>query len=102
MNIAILDYKTLTNGDISLKCFEKFGNVTAYEMTPNDKVAKHIGKSDIVLCNKALISADVMNACPNLKYIGLFATGYNNIDIPYAKSKGITVCNAGSYSLATD
>lgn len=51
-----------------------------------------------MLCNKTVIDSEVINAAPNLKYIGVFATGYNNIDITLAKQSGIAVCNAGSYS----
>lgn len=52
----------------------------------------------MVLCNKVQITDEVIRRCPNLKYIGLFATGYNNIDLQSAEKHGITVCNAGSYS----
>ena len=45
-----------------------------------------------------MITKEVIDACPNMRYIGLFATGFNNIDIEYAAKKGITVCNAGEYS----
>ncbi|MBQ6714651.1 MAG: D-2-hydroxyacid dehydrogenase, partial [Clostridia bacterium] len=54
--------------------------------------------ADIILCNKTLINKEVLDVAQNLKFIGLFATGYNNIDTVYAKEKGVTVCNAGSYS----
>ena len=53
---------------------------------------------DIVVCNKTLLDSHTMRLAKNLKYIGLFATGYNNIDLDYCTKNGITVCNAGSYS----
>ena len=52
----------------------------------------------MIICNKTVIDREVMDNAPCLKYIGLFATGYNNIDITAAREHGITVCNAGSYS----
>lgn len=98
MKICILDWTTVTSGDISADIFGEFGDVSCYALTDNDKAAEQIGDSDMVLCNKVLITGQVMDKCPNLKYIGLFATGYNNVDINAASEKGITVCNAGSYS----
>lgn len=98
MKICILDWTTVTSGDISADIFGEFGDVSCYALTDNDKAAEQIGDSDMVLCNKVLITEQVMDKCPNLKYIGLFATGYNNVDIKAASEKGITVCNAGSYS----
>ena len=98
MKLCILDWSTVSSGDIDVKLFQRFGQVECRELCPNENAPEVIGDSDIVLCNKVLITEEVMDKCPNLKYIGLFATGYNNIDIEAAKEKGITVCNAGSYS----
>ncbi len=97
--VVILDYATLLqNNDISLECFEKFFEVRKYPLTPDEKAIERIGDAEIVLCNKVKITREVMEKCPNIEYIGLFATGYNNIDTECAKEKGIAVCNAGSYS----
>ena len=97
--VVILDYATLLqNNDISLECFEKFFEVMKYPLTPDEKAIERIGDAEIVLCNKVKITREVMEKCPNIEYIGLFATGYNNIDTECAKEKGIAVCNAGSYS----
>lgn len=98
MKICILDWTTVTSGDISSDIFKKFGDVECYELTDNQYAAEQIGNADMVLCNKVLITDEVIKKCPNLKYIGLFATGYNNIDLQSASEHGITVCNAGSYS----
>ena len=98
MKLCILDWSTVSSGDISADIFSEFGDVNCASLCRNEEAAQVIGDSDIVLCNKVLITDEVMDKCPNLKYIGLFATGYNNIDIPAAKAHGITVCNAGSYS----
>jgi len=98
MNIVITDWKTVTNGDLSLDMIEQFGNVTAYPLTKPEETAQRIKDADIVLCNKTPMTADVLASAKNLKYIGLFATGYNNIDLAYTNAHGITVCNAGGYS----
>ena len=99
MKVAVLDWYTVNiNGDVSSEPLEKFGEVKIIPMTSPDEVVENIGDAEIVLCNKVLITREVMDRCPNIKYIGLFATGYNNIDIEYAGKKNITVCNAGEYS----
>lgn len=98
MKIVILDKKTVTEGDISLKEIEDLGEVQSYNLTAREEIVEHIGEAEIVLCNKVPINAEVIEQCKNLKYIGLFATGYNNIDLEAAKKKGIAVCNAPAYS----
>lgn len=99
MKIAVLDWYTVNiSGDISTAPLEELGEVKIIPLTSPEQTAENIGDSEIVLCNKVMITRDVLDRCNNIKYIGLFATGYNNIDIPYSTKKGITVCNAGSYS----
>lgn len=95
---AVLDWSTVSNGDITKEEIFSSGDISFYGLTSADETAAHIADSEIVLCNKVVITEEIMNACPSLKYIGLFATGFNNIDIAAAKKRGITVCNAGSYS----
>ncbi len=99
MKIVITDWKTVVNNnDISDECFKKYGEVQTYQLTPPELLIERIKDADAVLCNKVVITSEIIEKCPNLKYIGLFATGYNNIDIKKASEKGIAVCNAGSYS----
>ena len=98
MEIVILDAKTVTNGDIDLSVLGRFGNVRQYELTDAEQIVERIKDADIVLTNKCKLTADVLKQTPRVKYIGLFATGYNNIDVEYAGENGITVCNAGGYS----
>lgn len=99
MKIAVLDWYTVSvSGDITTEQLEQFGEVKVISLTKPEETAANIGDADIVLCNKVLINKEVMDACPNIKYVGLFATGYNNVDVEYAAQKGITVCNAGQYS----
>lgn len=99
MKIVILDASTLTlNNDIDFSVFDQFGDVTVYQFTKDEEIAERIKDADVVLCNKSLMTAEKMQNAKNLKYIGLFATGYNNIDFDYTRKHNITVCNAGSYS----
>ena len=99
MKIAVLDWYTVNiSGDIPVSQLEKMGDVRVFPLTSPDETIANIGDAEVVLCNKVLITREVMDACPNIRYIGLFATGFNNVDIGYAAEKGITVCNAGQYS----
>ena len=99
MKIAVLDWYTVNiSGDIPTTQLEELGEVKIIPLTKPEETAANIGDADIVLCNKVLITREVMDACPNIKYIGLFATGFNNVDTGYAAQKGIAVCNAGQYS----
>lgn len=99
MKIAVLDWYTVNiSGDIPTTQLEELGEVKIIPLTKPEETAANIGDADIVLCNKVLITPEVMDTCPNIKYVGLFATGFNNVDIEYAAKKGIVVCNAGQYS----
>ncbi len=98
MKIVVLDAQTVTNGDVSLKPLSRFGEVITYNLTKFEEICERIKDADAVICNKTLLNSESLKGAENLKYIGLFATGYNNIDIDYCTKHGITVCNAGSYS----
>ncbi len=98
MKIVITDWKTVTDGDLSLDPIRTFGEVTAYPLTAPEQIVGRIADADMVLCNKTPLTASVLEHAPHLRYIGLFATGYNNIDLDYTNAHGITVCNAGGYS----
>lgn len=97
-NIVLTDCNTVNAGDLDLKVLEEFGNVTYYPETSKEQIAERIKDADIVILNKTVIGKAEIDAAPHLKMIALFATGYNNIDVSYAREKGIDVCNAGSYS----
>ena len=101
MKICILDTNTVTKGDVSLKPLEQFGEVAYYDMLPVDEVIDAAKDSDVIICNKTHITAEIMDACPNLKFITLFATGYNNIDVVAAAKRGIVVSNTPDYSTAS-
>lgn len=98
MRIVILDAATVVGGGVTLDFLSEFGEVTAYDLTPPEQVVSRIGDAEAVLINKVQITAEVMAACPHLRYVGLFATGYNNVDVAYAAQNGITVCNVPGYS----
>lgn len=98
MKITVLDKCTVTNGDVSLSALEEVGEVNYYDTVPPHLIPNAIGDSDAVIVNKAKITAEIMDACPRLKFIGLFATGYNNIDVAAARKRGVAVCNVPGYS----
>ena len=99
MKIVILDAATLTiNNDIDFSIFDRFGEVKIYDFTKDEEIPERIKDADVILCNKSSMSEKNLSGAKKLKYIGLFATGYNNVDLEYTRKKGITVCNAGSYS----
>ncbi|MBR1423261.1 MAG: D-2-hydroxyacid dehydrogenase [Ruminococcus sp.] len=100
MKIVILDSETVSRNDVSLDGIKRLGECEVFGFTPNDEVARKIGDADAVICNKCLITEDVFSACPNLKYVGLFATGYNNVDLDAASRHGAAVCNVPAYSTA--
>jgi len=98
MQIVILDGGTVTAGDIDFSPLEQIGQVVMHDATTKEQVVERCKDAEIVLVNKIVFDKETLEKLPNLKYIGLFATGYNNIDIVAAKEKGIVVANAGSYS----
>lgn len=101
MKIVIPDGDTLALPEMQShiqEIFSAYGEVVCNGTTDPAEVAEKIGDADAVLCNKTPITREVIQQCPHLKYIGLFATGYNNIDLQAASERKITVCNAGEYS----
>ena len=98
MRIVVTDAATVVGGGIDLEFLKEFGEVVEYDLTAPDEVIPRLQGADAVIVNKVRITAEVMAACPTLKYVGLFATGYNNIDVEYAATHGVTVCNVPGYS----
>ena len=98
MKIVILDGFTANPGDLSWAELEALGQVTVYERTlPSETVAR-AAEADMVLTNKLVVSKEVMDQLPHLKYIGVLATGYNVVDIEAAHQRGIIVTNVPAYS----
>lgn len=98
MNIVILGWPTITNGDISPKSFEGLGSVKCYDVLSEEDACRVVFEAEAILVNRVVISEKIIDSAPKLKYIGSFATGYNNIDVRAAKKRGITVTNVPGYS----
>lgn len=98
MKIIILDGYTENPGDLSWGEFEKLGELTVYDRTTDHSlIVPRIGDAEVVYTNKTPITAETIKACPNLKYIGVLATGYNVVDVKAAKEAGIIVSNIPTY-----
>ncbi|MGL4363086.1 MAG: D-2-hydroxyacid dehydrogenase [Cellulosilyticaceae bacterium] len=97
MNIVVLDAKTLGD-DIDLTVLNALGDVTTYQLTPEECVVERIKDADVILLNKVQLNAENLKDAKKLKIIALFATGYNNIDLEYAKKANIAVANVAGYS----
>ena len=100
MKIIVLDSRPTDVGDLNWAPLRAIGDLTLHEITPPDQVSSRIGDAEIVFTNKVKLTREVIEAAPNLKYIGELATGFDNIDIAAAKEKGVTVCNVAGYSSA--
>jgi len=98
MKIVITDADTVFDSNVTADVFAQYGELVCYPLTSPQELSARIQDADIVLCNKTYFGKQEMDAAKNLKYIGLFATGFNNVDTDYARQKGITVCNAPGYS----
>lgn len=103
MKIVILDGYTENPGDLSWEALGALGELTVYDRTPvNDEaeIIRRIGDAEAVYTNKTPITKNVIDACPNMKFISLLATGYNVVDYVYAHEKGIPVTNVPTYGTA--
>ena len=94
--IVILDGKTL--GDISLEKLSEIGEVKYYDTTDISEVKERVREANIVLTNKVVLNRENLSDANNLEFIAEVATGFNNIDVEYAKEKGIGVANVAGYS----
>ena len=97
MKIVILDGETLNPGDLSWAGIAAEGELTVHARTSPDQVVERIGTAEIVFTNKTPITRESIACCPNLRYIGLLATGYNVVDVQAAREKGIPVSNIPTY-----
>ena len=97
MKIIILDGYTENPGDLSWEGFSALGELTVHEHTKPEDSLPRIGDAEIVLTNKTPLTAETIAACPNLRYIGVLATGYNVVDVAAAKARGIVVTNIPAY-----
>jgi glycerate dehydrogenase len=97
MHIVILDGHTLNPGDQDWDGVKKLGDVTLYDRTTVEETVSRCEDADVILTNKAPIGKDVLLQLPKLKYIGVTATGYNMVDVDFAREKGIVVTNVPAY-----
>lgn len=97
MRITVLDAATL-GADVSMDIFKEFGEVTVYQTTSPAEVAKHAENAEVLLLNKVKLNAQNLNDAHSLRLICVAATGYDNIDLDFCRSKGIAVCNVVGYS----
>jgi glycerate dehydrogenase len=96
--IVVLDGFTLNPGDLSWVPLEEMGSLSIYDYTPKDQITERAGDAEIILVNKAPITANILRELRKIRCIVVTATGYNNIDLDVARSLNIRVCNAVGYS----
>lgn len=98
LKIVVLDGYTLNPGDLSWKDLEALGTVKIYDRTHPDEVVERATGAQIVLTNKTVLDGEALSQLPDLKYIGVLATGYNVVNLEAARRQGITVTNIPAYS----
>ena len=98
MKIVVLDGFTMNPGDLEWQTLEALGELTVYERTPAELIVSRAAGAEIALTNKTPLSAATIAALPELRFIGVLATGYNVVDLKAAHARGIPVSNAPAYS----
>ena len=97
MKIVVLDGFTLNPGDLNWKGLEALGELTVYDHTPTEQISERIGDAEIIFTNKTPLSRETFIKHPNIKYVGVLATGYNVVDTQAAKESGVIVTNIPTY-----
>jgi glycerate dehydrogenase len=100
MKIVVLDGYTLNPGDLTWDRLKGIGDLTVYDRTPADKILERIGDAEIVFTNKTPLTKETFAQLPDIKYVGVLATGYNVVDVDAAKAHGIKVTNIPTYGTA--
>ncbi len=101
MKIVIMDGHAVNPGDLTWDMFREYGEVVVYERTLTDEVVPRAKDADAVFTNKVVFDATVLRQLPQLKYIGVLATGTNVVDLAAARQQGIIVTNIPAYSTAS-
>ena len=101
MKIVVLDAFAMNPGDLSWEQLKNLGDTDIYDRSLPEESRKRVSHAEVILTNKALVNKDIMEAAPNLKYIGVMATGYNVVDITEAHKRNIIVTNVPAYSTAS-
>lgn len=99
MKLVVLERNSVGT-DVDVSCFERLGEVEYYPNTVAENTAERVKDADIVIANKAPMNENTLKDAPNVKLICLFATGFDNVDLAYCKSRGIKVANVVNYSTA--
>ena len=100
MKLVVLE-RNSAGTDIDVSCFEKFGEVKYYPNTVAENTAERVKDADIIMANKAPLNETTLKNAPNVKLICLLATGFDNVDLAYCKSRGIKVTNVVNYCTST-
>ncbi|QIA09638.1 D-2-hydroxyacid dehydrogenase [Draconibacterium halophilum] len=98
MKIVVLDGYTLNPGDLSWGEIKALGELTVYNRTTPEQTIERAANAEIVYTNKVILNREIINQLPQLKFIGVLATGFNVVDATAAREAGITVCNIPAYS----
>ena len=98
MKIVILDAYTANPGDLNSEAFKELGHLQTYDRTSEEAVIENAADAEIVLTNKTVLTAETIGRLPNLRYIGVLATGYNVVDLVAAGMRGVPVTNIPAYS----
>ena len=98
MKIVVLDGFTMNPGDMEWRTLAALGELTVYERTPADLIVPRTAGATVVLTNKTPLGAETIRALPELRFIGVLATGYNVVDLAAARARGIPVSNVPAYS----
>ena len=96
--IVILDGQRTNPGDLSWAPLEALGELTVWPNSTPEQLAERLAGAEVAVLDKPVITREILEACPKLKLITLFATGFNNIDVEAARERGVLVCNAPGYS----
>lgn len=99
MKLVVLERNSVGT-DVDVSCYEQFGEVEYYPNTVAENTAERVKDADIIIANKAPMNENTLKDAPNVKLICLFATGFDNVDLAYCKSRGIKVANVVNYSTA--
>ena len=101
MKLVVLDGYTLNPGDLNWEGIKKFGDLEVHDRTPESQIVERCQGAEIIFTNKTPLRESVLSQLPDLKYIGVLATGYNVVDVDYAKTRGIAVANVPGYGTAS-
>lgn len=96
MKIAV--NTSISIGDLDFSGFEKLGEIVYFRDPSKEELIAAAADCDAIMINKEIITEEVLDACPRIKYIGVFATGYNVVDLEACRKRGITVTNVPGYS----